>query len=273
MVSSSILLAAGLVSLASANPVPANVHVGSFNVTTYPNPNFVRHGPTQVYKTYLKYGKQPPAELVATVKKHRASLKAKRVSGSVVTTSEGDDLEWVTPVSIGTPPQVMNLDFDSGSSDLWVFSGQTPSSEATGHNTYKPAKSTTATLKSGYKWSISYGDGSSSSGLVYTDVVTVGTLSVAAQAVEIATTVSDEFTSDTYIDGLLGLGFSNINTVTPTAQSTWFDNIKSTLTSALWTADLVSEARKFIMAPKTRAPKIMTPRLTKHSWYLRFRRH
>jgi hypothetical protein len=253
MVSTTFLLAAGLASLVVGTPVPADEKVGSFKVTRNPNPNFVRHGPTQVYKTYLKYGKQPPAELVATVMKHRASLKAKRVSGSVVTTSEGDDLEWVTEVSIGTPAQVLNLDFDSGSSDLWVFSGQTPSSEATGHNVYKPALSSTATLKSGYKWSISYGDGSSSSGLVYTDKVTVGTLSVAAQAVEIATKVSDEFTSDTNIDGLLGLGFSNINTVTPTAQKTWFDNIKSTLTSALWTADLVSEARKIIPVPEIMA--------------------
>lgn len=269
MVSTSILLAAGLASLASGSPVPADASadVGSFKVTRYPNANYVRHGPTEVYKTYLKYGKQPPAGLVETVKAHRASRNSKRASGSVVTTSEGDDLEWVTPVSIGTPAQVLNLDFDSGSSDLWVFSSSTPSSQSTGHNVYSPAKSSTSALKSGYKWSISYGDGSSSSGTVYTDVVTVGNLSVTAQAVETATTVSDEFTSDTYIDGLLGLGFSTINTVTPTKQKTWFDNIKSSLTSALWTADLNSEARK-----SHGSSKIVTLILMECSWYLYFRR-
>jgi aspergillopepsin I len=91
-----------------------------------------------------------------------------------------------------------------------VFSSQTPSSEAKGHSTYQPSSS--AKKMSGYSWSISYGDGSSASGDVYQDTVTVGGVTFAKQAVEAAEQVSSEFTQDTASDGLLGLAFSSINT-------------------------------------------------------------
>jgi hypothetical protein len=74
--------------------------------------------------------------------------------------------------------------------------------------------------------------------------VTIGGLTVTSQAVEAAETVSSSFTSDPDIDGLVGLGFDSLNTVSPTKQPTWFDNIKSSLDSPLFTADLKHNARK-----------------------------
>lgn len=58
------------------------------------------------------------------------------------------------------------------------------------------------------------------------------------QAVEAAKTVSAEFQQDTDTDGLIGLAFSSINTVSPKSQSTFFDNVKSSLASPVFTADL-----------------------------------
>lgn len=96
----------------------------------------------------------------------------------------------------------------------------------------------------GATWTISYGDGSSSSGDVYTDVVDVGGLSVTGQAVELAKTVSSTFTSDSTTDGLLGLAFSSLNTVSPTPQKTFFDTAKASLDAEVFTADLQFHARK-----------------------------
>lgn len=73
-------------------------------------------------------------------------------------------------------------------------------------------------------WRISYGDGSSASGIVGNDNVNVGGLVVKGQAIELADTMSAQFASGAG-DGLLGLAFSNINTVKPEAVRTPVENM------------------------------------------------
>ncbi|KAI1211476.1 secreted aspartic proteinase precursor [Annulohypoxylon truncatum] len=230
-----LAVAAAVAGLATATPTPPKTKVGTLSVPQVKNAGFVPHGPTQLAKAYLKYGAKLPEGLAKTVADFKIS---KRDSGSAKTTPEENDIQYLTPVSIGTPAQTLNLDFDSGSSDLWVFSTELPSSSVSGQTQYNPSKSSTAKKLSGATWQISYGDGSSSSGDVYTDTVTVGGVTFASQAVEAAKKVSSQFQSDSNNDGLLGLAFSSINTVSPTPQKTFFDNIASELDVAAWTADL-----------------------------------
>ncbi len=215
------------------------------------NPNYQFIGALSVYKTYLKFGAQPPEYLKQAVTRLTGRDVTKRSQGSVgATPIDTFDDAYVSTVSIGSPPQTLHLDFDTGSSDLWVFSSETPTSEVNGQVLYSPNSSTSASLLSGYSWSISYGDGSSSSGDVYKDVVTIGGVTVSNQSVETAQQVSSSFTTESQIDGLLGLGFDSLNTVSPSAQPTFFDNIKGSLDSPLFTADLKYEARKL---PRTRS--------------------
>ncbi|KAI0769926.1 acid protease [Fomes fomentarius] len=127
--------------------------------------------------------------------------------GAVKLTDQEDDLEWTGKVSIGSPAQSFTIDFDTGSSDLWV-----PASSCTtcgSHAKYNPSKSSGSSKKSG-SFSISYGDGSTASGTPYTDKVTVGGVSVTGQYLAAVSKESSEFQSDP-ADGLLGLGLPQIS--------------------------------------------------------------
>jgi aspergillopepsin I len=234
----SFLAASGM-----AAALPTEGKTASIEVTY--NKNFAAHGPSALYKAKRKYGAPISDNLKATVAKHAAAKIAKRQTGSAPNhPSDSEDDEYITNVSIGTPAQVLPLDFDTGSSDLWVFSSETPKSSASGHTLYNPSKSSTSKKLSGSTWSIEYGDLSSSSGDVYTDTVSIGGFSVKTQAVESATKVSTQFVQDTSNSGLVGLAFSSGNTVKPKKQNTWFTNAASSLAQPVFTADLNHQASK-----------------------------
>ncbi|PIL37646.1 hypothetical protein GSI_01340 [Ganoderma sinense ZZ0214-1] len=128
-------------------------------------------------------------------------------------------------VKIGTPGVTLNLDFDTGSSDLWVWSSQIRNAtKYKGHTIYNPAKSSTAKAADG-SWNISYGDGSSASGNVYSETVTLGDLAIPGQAVELAKKLSSSFLQDSGNDGLLGLAWPSINTVYPRPVATPVENL------------------------------------------------
>ena len=91
---------------------------------------------------------------------------AKRQSESL--TDEDSDEEWAGTISIGTPAQKFLIDFDTGSSDLWIPSSSCTSSTCKAKDRYTASSSSTSSKKSG-TFSIEYGDGSTVSGPIYTD--------------------------------------------------------------------------------------------------------
>ena len=136
-------------------------------------------------------------------------------------------------------------------------------------------------------WSIIYGDHSGAKGIVGTETVNVGGVTVTGQAVELATVVSSQFQKDTNCDGLLGLAFSSINTgklaldrlfhkggrkkkpnasstVRPTPQKSFFDSAKPQLAAQVFTADLKHQQPGtydfgFIDPAKFKAPMTYVP--------------
>ncbi|KAL6909144.1 aspartic peptidase domain-containing protein [Trichoderma evansii] len=156
----------------------------------------------------------------------------------VATPAPGADSEYVIPVQIGTPPQTLPLNLDTGSSDLWVLSTDTYPSQLEGQTLYKPNASTTNKRLDGESWVIQYGDGSNASGIVYTDRVQIGNTFFTSQAIESAITVSDDISDDTFSSGLIGAASSNANTVRPDRQLTYLDNIKNQLVKPVFTANL-----------------------------------
>jgi hypothetical protein len=97
-------------------------------------------------------------------------------------------------------------------------------------------------MMQGATWSISYGDGSGAAGVVGKDVVNIGGATATAQAVELATAVSQSFARDTNNDGLVGLAFSNLNTVKPTKQTTFFDSVMPQLKMPVFSVNLKNDS-------------------------------
>ena len=89
----------------------------------------------------------------------------------------------------------------------WVYSSYTPLEDGrNNHSYYDPSKSSTSKSLDGYIYNITYGDGSSSHGVVYTDVVNYAGVKYPTQAVEAVEFVSSEYVIDLNFDGYFGLG-------------------------------------------------------------------
>lgn len=170
----------------------------------------------------------------------RSSKPPKKMVGSVVATPERNDAEYLSPVRIGG--QTLNLALDTGSADLWVFNTQLSRLDTAGHGIYDPGASKTFSMIKDAQFAIKYGDGSGALGVVGTDSVDVGGVTVQAQAIELATMVSRQFVDDHNNDGILGLAFSRINMVSPDRQMPFFENVMGSLQEPLFTADLRKNA-------------------------------
>ncbi|KAF2124713.1 Asp-domain-containing protein [Dothidotthia symphoricarpi CBS 119687] len=223
---SCLTAALAFASTALANPVQLDKleKRSTFSVEQVKHSTYLKNGPAQIAKTFRKYGKTVPDHILAAAD-NAASVSAAAVTGTVpANPSDSYDSSYLSPVTIAG--KTVHLDFDTGSSDLWVFSSLQASTQLAGHDYYTADASKKL---SGYTWKISYGDGSGAAGTVYADKVVVGGVTATSQAVEAATSVSSTFSQDTDTDGLLGLAFSSINTVQPVQQKTWFDTVKSQL--------------------------------------------
>lgn len=163
--------------------------------------------------------------------KRLAKKDASGNAGDVPAEDSQNDSEYLARVGIGCPAQTLKLDFDTGSSDLWVFSDQLSSkvlaeAKDSGHKIFKASKSSTWKLRNGQSWQIQYGDGSTASGDVGTDTLTIGGLTIHNQAVERAKHLSSQFAKGPG-DGLCGLAWGKINTVKPTPVQTPVENMIS----------------------------------------------
>ncbi|KAI1304075.1 hypothetical protein EDD11_005249 [Mortierella claussenii] len=117
------------------------------------------------------------------------------------------DIQYYAEVEIGSNEQKMRLDFDTGSSDLWV-----PDSTCkTRRVTFNRASSTSFKPVKG-KFQISYGDGSNVTGILGQDRVNIAGLVIENQTIGLATTESTSFSNDV-VDGILGLAYSSITSV------------------------------------------------------------
>ncbi|GAA5824270.1 hypothetical protein JCM3770_004381, partial [Rhodotorula araucariae] len=136
---------------------------------------------------------------------------AAATTGGVALTGYDGTL-YTGAMSIGSPATDFIIDFDTGSSDLWVPSVTCTSAACNPHKKYDASRSSTSKAVSGKSLSITYGDGSSTRGTVYTDTVTISGLTATGQTLGAATSLSSDFQDDPY-DGLMGMAYQSISTL------------------------------------------------------------
>ncbi|KAH8997788.1 acid protease [Lactarius hatsudake] len=142
----------------------------------------------------------------------------KRGNGDPLT-DDSDGL-WYGSITVGTPAVTYTVQFDTGSSDLFL-PGSDCDSTCSGHTLYNPESSSTSS-DVGQPFSLQYGDGSTVSGEQYTDTVTLAGFKATLQRLGAATTYSSGFQSDQFpADGLLGMGYESLSSygASPVFQS------------------------------------------------------
>ncbi|PMD41074.1 acid protease [Hyaloscypha variabilis F] len=163
-----------------------------------------RGGPTGLARAYARYG-LPVSQSLATsdagqLKGHISSSSADLVDYEIM---------YSTPITIGG--QKFNMQLDTGSSAVWVYSAFTPEDmRGPNRSVYDPSLSPTSRIIPNVSLVETYGGGSIYvSGLAYTDTLTIGDLVVPSQAVGATENVSSSFYSIPTIDGILGLSAYN----------------------------------------------------------------
>ncbi|PGG96142.1 hypothetical protein AJ79_09708 [Helicocarpus griseus UAMH5409] len=229
---------------------PSPLKKRTFKVDRVRRSDYVPNGLAAVQKAYAKYGIIPtdinfggPDFNIMPTAADREALKGLEEpdeNGAVVNNPAKNDVQYLSPVTIGGQEFVMN--FDTGSADTWVFNTQTNPVAIRGQSVFDPARSSSFKPLEGSTFNITYGDSSFAHGGVGRDTIDIGGATVENQAFGLPTEVSASFADDDASDGLVGLAFSTLNTMRPEPQTTFFENIAPDLEEPVFTAQLKPQA-------------------------------
>ncbi|KAI8982152.1 aspartic peptidase domain-containing protein [Mycotypha africana] len=154
--------------------------------------------PLRVQRTLAKFG----------VVDEQLDQQIQSASGtSVELQSVYVDVEYIGEIGIGTPPQLFSVDFDTGSSDIWVPAKACRASSCGRHRRFNPEESSSAGNNNHTTWALQYGDGSVVKGYTAIETITLGNVSQPNQRFGLVTAQTAELAQDRYLDGIFGLAF------------------------------------------------------------------
>ncbi|CAM4831894.1 unnamed protein product [Rotaria magnacalcarata] len=149
-------------------------------------------------------------EQETTISNYKSSLRFKGRTNPVTQSLFNQaNYYWTGVISIGTPGKTFIIDFDTGSTDLWVPSIQCLST--CGQKAKYNSSSSKTSQANGALLEITYGDDSYVNGIFINDTVTIESLPVLNQAFAEAMNMSG-FSSSAF-DGVLGLAYPSLGTL------------------------------------------------------------
>ncbi|CAG7851455.1 SubName: Full=Related to aspartic peptidase A1-Laccaria bicolor {ECO:0000313/EMBL:CCA73596.1} [Serendipita indica DSM 11827] len=157
-----------------------------------------------------------------------ASSKNRRGSWETAALSSwAGDIFYFTNIKMGTPPQSIDVNLDTGSSDLWVASKTCLTCNTTTVQPYYDNSSSTFDSSTSSTFSatsdvatVSYGDGSAVRGIVSSDTVSLGSFTAPNQTFILVTAQNEDFS----VAGLMGLGFPRLS---QSGGTPWWLNVLS----------------------------------------------
>lgn len=133
---------------------------------------------------------------------------------------------WSMPMQVGTPPQNLEILPDTGSGDFTIESDLLAAALRGTGPIYSPGASSTSRQLPGYTYSECYGSGYCDTGVIYTDVVNLGGVSVPGVPIQVVNNASAKGGDQT---GNVGLSFGTPQAANPRGPSGFLWSIRSAL--------------------------------------------
>ncbi|KAI8144503.1 aspartic peptidase domain-containing protein [Fennellomyces sp. T-0311] len=176
----------------------ASAEDNSFNIELEQKKGMVMNTPARLRKALNKYN----------LKSRVSPARLNMASSTIDLSSVHVDVEYVGTIGIGNPPQLFQMDFDTGSSDIWV-----PHVDCThcgSHPRFDPQDSSTFTKNTNQTWGLRYGDGSGVQGTIGQDTVHLGDISHPNQVLGLVDNESSDLAMDPELDGIFGLAYPEL---------------------------------------------------------------
>ncbi|XP_062140630.1 pepsin A-like [Drosophila sulfurigaster albostrigata] len=146
-------------------------------------------------------------DTVQNITKGTATTKASSQL-SEETLLNSNNMYYYGEISIGTPPVMFMVLFDTGSANLWVPSYNCTNVACYGDDNYNPSLSSTF-VANGETIELTYGTGGIT-GVLASDTVIISGLTITNQTFAMATSELDSSFEDKDFDGILGMGYYSL---------------------------------------------------------------